>query len=323
VTSFGSLVPNRHASSDSYRYGFQGQEKDDELKGEGNSLNYTFRMHDPRVGRFFTRDPLEKSYPWYTPYQFSGNKVIQFIELEGLEEAPSQAQMNEFMSGKKLDMNNAPSSSPTNAKGFSRNGIWFWKEALKQNPEMFNSSNKWRIENNIAPTVNDQWIKYNPSHVAYKGDKLIHHHIDQGRFAVGIPEKVHRTFFKELHNRASSWFKANKVKSTGNTFMLVFSSVDIIKAADKNPDTMMSTFDPKAPLNTLRGLTPSDPIEWLFNGNSYYEITKKNKDGSFNVNFYAEFYSENGKYRGRNKIEDGVIKKNKDGYIYTPTPEFN
>ena len=80
------LVPNRNSSSDSYRYGFQGQEKDDEIKGEGNSLNYTFRMHDPRVGRFFATDPLEAKYPWYTPYQFSCNKVISCIELEGLEE---------------------------------------------------------------------------------------------------------------------------------------------------------------------------------------------------------------------------------------------
>ncbi len=80
------LVPNRHGSSNSYRYGFQGQEKDDELKGEGNSLNYTFRMHDPRVGRFFAIDPLTHKYPWYTPYSFSGNKVIAFTELEGAEE---------------------------------------------------------------------------------------------------------------------------------------------------------------------------------------------------------------------------------------------
>ena len=80
------LVPNRHGSSNSYRYGFQGQEKDDELKGEGNSLNYTFRMHDPRVGRFFATDPLTADYPHYTPYSFSGNKVIAFTELEGMEE---------------------------------------------------------------------------------------------------------------------------------------------------------------------------------------------------------------------------------------------
>jgi RHS repeat-associated protein len=81
------LVPNRHGSSTAYRYGFQGQEKDDELKGEGNSLNYTFRMHDPRVGRFFAVDPLTKKYPFYSPYQFSGNRVLDAIELEGLEES--------------------------------------------------------------------------------------------------------------------------------------------------------------------------------------------------------------------------------------------
>ncbi|WP_156133330.1 RHS repeat-associated core domain-containing protein [Lacinutrix sp. Hel_I_90] len=86
---FGMLLPNRHKSSSSYRYGFQGQEKDDELKGEGNSLNYTFRMHDPRVGRFFAVDPLAATYPHYTPYSFSGNKVISHRELEGLEEYSS------------------------------------------------------------------------------------------------------------------------------------------------------------------------------------------------------------------------------------------
>ena len=83
---FGMLVPSRHGSSDSYRYGFQGQEKDDEIKGgEGNSLNYTFRMHDPRIGRFFAVDPLTKEYPHNSPYAFSENRVMDGVELEGLE----------------------------------------------------------------------------------------------------------------------------------------------------------------------------------------------------------------------------------------------
>lgn len=43
-------------------------------------------MHDPRLGRFFAVDPLSSDYPHYTPYSFSGNKVIANIELEGLEE---------------------------------------------------------------------------------------------------------------------------------------------------------------------------------------------------------------------------------------------
>ena len=80
------LIPNRFDSIDDYRYGFHGQEKDDEIKGEGNFLNYTFRMNDPRVGRFFAVDPLATKYPYYSPYQFSGNKLIHCIELEGLEE---------------------------------------------------------------------------------------------------------------------------------------------------------------------------------------------------------------------------------------------
>ncbi|MBJ98427.1 MAG: hypothetical protein CMC87_10740 [Flavobacteriaceae bacterium] len=79
------LQPNRHASTPDYRYGFQGQEMDNEIKGEGNSINYKYRMHDPRIGRFFAVDPLAAKYPWNSPYAFSENQVIKFIELEGLE----------------------------------------------------------------------------------------------------------------------------------------------------------------------------------------------------------------------------------------------
>ncbi len=80
-------MPNRHGNTADYRYGFQGQELDNEIKGEGNSLNYKFRMHDPRVGRFFARDPMETVYPWNSPYVFSENRIIRYIELEGLEKA--------------------------------------------------------------------------------------------------------------------------------------------------------------------------------------------------------------------------------------------
>ena len=78
-------LPDLDKPSSDYRYGFQGQEKDDELKGPGNSLNYTFRMHDPRVGRFFATDPLAYSYPYNSPYAFSENDVISHVELEGGE----------------------------------------------------------------------------------------------------------------------------------------------------------------------------------------------------------------------------------------------
>ena len=37
---FGMLMPNRHEQTPEYRYGFNGMEKDDEVKSAGNSLYY-------------------------------------------------------------------------------------------------------------------------------------------------------------------------------------------------------------------------------------------------------------------------------------------
>lgn len=77
--------PNWLAFGADYRYGFQNQEVDNEIKGDGNSVNFKYRMHDPRVGRFFALDPLKAKYPHNSPYAFSENVVISHKELEGLE----------------------------------------------------------------------------------------------------------------------------------------------------------------------------------------------------------------------------------------------
>jgi len=82
---FGVELDGRTVSG-GYRFGFQNQEKDNEIKGEGNSVNYSFRMHDSRLGRFFSIDPLNKKYLFNSPYSFNGNKLIAWAELEGLED---------------------------------------------------------------------------------------------------------------------------------------------------------------------------------------------------------------------------------------------
>jgi RHS repeat-associated protein len=81
---FGVSLDGRKMEGDFYRYGFQGQEEDDEIKGVGNSMNYEYRMHDPRIGRFFAIDPLAKDYPWNSPYSFAINSPIQFVEILGM-----------------------------------------------------------------------------------------------------------------------------------------------------------------------------------------------------------------------------------------------
>jgi RHS repeat-associated protein len=81
------LQPERQFSSGKYRYGFNAKENDNEVKGIGNQQDYGMRVYDPRLGRFLSVDPLFKDFAFYTPYQFSGNKPIWKIDLDGLEEA--------------------------------------------------------------------------------------------------------------------------------------------------------------------------------------------------------------------------------------------
>jgi RHS repeat-associated protein len=58
---------------------------DNEVKGAGAQYDYGFRIYDPRLGRFLSVDPLTKSYPMLTPYQFASNRPIDGIDLDGLE----------------------------------------------------------------------------------------------------------------------------------------------------------------------------------------------------------------------------------------------
>jgi RHS repeat-associated protein len=86
---FGMLQPERQyspsSSSGLYRYGFNGKENDNEVKGEGNQQDYGMRIYDPRLGRFLSVDPISREYPYLTPYQFSSNRPIDGVDIDGLE----------------------------------------------------------------------------------------------------------------------------------------------------------------------------------------------------------------------------------------------
>jgi len=78
---FGSELPGR--SSGNHRFNFQGEESDQEwLNG---AVAFKYRIHDTRIGRFLSIDPLAASYPHNSSYAFSENRLIDAIELEGLE----------------------------------------------------------------------------------------------------------------------------------------------------------------------------------------------------------------------------------------------
>ena len=73
-----------------YRYFFNGQEADNEVLGEGALHAFEYRLHDTRIGRFWSVDPLAGKFPWNSPYAFAENRVVDGSELEGLEWAPNK-----------------------------------------------------------------------------------------------------------------------------------------------------------------------------------------------------------------------------------------
>jgi RHS repeat-associated protein len=68
--------------SGSYRFGYQGSEKDNEVSGDGNSYTTEFRQLDPRLGRWFSVDPVFQ--PWQSPYTSMDNNPIGLNDPLGL-----------------------------------------------------------------------------------------------------------------------------------------------------------------------------------------------------------------------------------------------
>ncbi|MBS1650940.1 MAG: hypothetical protein JSU07_02925 [Bacteroidetes bacterium] len=76
---FGSVAKGRSFSSQSYRYGYQGSEKDNEVNAETYSTFY--RALDTRLGRWFSLDPVKK--PYESPYVSMGNNPIKDFDKYG------------------------------------------------------------------------------------------------------------------------------------------------------------------------------------------------------------------------------------------------
>gem|GEM_PF-4911536 len=82
----GTVTETLCTDDNSYRYGFQAQEKDNELYGtEGTAYAFEYRIHDARLGRFFSVDPYSSKFPWNSSYAFSENRLLDGVELEGRE----------------------------------------------------------------------------------------------------------------------------------------------------------------------------------------------------------------------------------------------
>jgi RHS repeat-associated protein len=62
---------------------------DQEVAGERNSYDFGARMYDPRVGRFFSVDPMARLDVGVSRYSYAGNSPILFVDLGGLFKFPT------------------------------------------------------------------------------------------------------------------------------------------------------------------------------------------------------------------------------------------
>ena len=78
------------------------------------------------------------------------------------------------------------------ANGGLRNNMDFWQQWAAKNPDSLSQSNLYRInELGLSPKIDDTWIRYFPEHRNHLKEIIIHHHVDQGPYAIPIPSSTH------------------------------------------------------------------------------------------------------------------------------------
>jgi RHS repeat-associated protein len=137
---------NAIAPMQEYKVKFQGQERQDELGLNWDSFKY--RNYDYAIGRFHSIDPLCEKYNTWTPYAFSGNRVVDSRELEGLE--PYVVTGRAFIPMKTVDSPIALISNTKSFKGDTRNNY-------DVNATSFRTEQKVKVDfdNNKVTTLNN------------------------------------------------------------------------------------------------------------------------------------------------------------------------
>ena len=72
---------NSCESSQNYIYGFNTQERENEIYGEGNSFSAEFWQYDGRLGKRWNIDPVLKDYE--SPYSCFSDNPIYYIDVKG------------------------------------------------------------------------------------------------------------------------------------------------------------------------------------------------------------------------------------------------
>jgi len=119
----GSLMPGRKYSSNSYRFGFNGMEKDDEWRGiTGADYSLSDFGYDALTNRRKALDPHAVKYPSISPYAAFGNNPLIYIDPDG----------------KDIFIVIKPSSGNTEIKKANHESIVNWMYSSQMGQDMIN-----------------------------------------------------------------------------------------------------------------------------------------------------------------------------------------
>ena len=198
-----------------YRFGFNGQERDDEIKGEGNSIEYEYRIHDPRIGKFLSVDPLSSQYPWNSPYAFAENRPIDGLDLEGLEWAPSKDKNGNVNGYNWVGYNSDGSAKAGSvASAILNKGAytyWYSSDAKSQSGQLDVFSNNMPSFGSRGSTVYDATGDYNYS-IKFKSGN--------GGFAAGTGYSITAQIWRQDQSGSSpeTWIDATNSRAEPNGY---------------------------------------------------------------------------------------------------------
>ena len=128
-------LQGRKYSSNSYKYGFNGQLKDDEVYGSSNLNSAEFWEYDTRLGRRWETDPIVK--PWESPYSCFFDNPIVYSDYYGLTAGDD----------------NKPRPTAKNRSSQTERDVNYYDNAQGKEDSGFDGTNYWKSKVNDKETV--------------------------------------------------------------------------------------------------------------------------------------------------------------------------
>jgi RHS repeat-associated protein len=305
------MVARTYTSPEEYRYGFNGQERDDEVLGEGNFYDLGMRCYDTRLGRMFSIDPRSVEYPWQTTYAYHRNSPISILDFLGGGDTDDKQKVTAYVNPNVEKNRKALQKVNTQYQNTRQMYIDYYKSIGKINDNstneeieaVFSQSNKQELDRlnslsakyqnqlNEAITIQNQWNK-----------------LDRD-----IEDVVHN-FNQQRNLTGSSRLDPNLVKA------LMFSETEMGAGADYQKLVEMIHNNPayndyRYQLNLGR----------VTDANMYNQVVK---DFKINVNWQTNYLQNGNKYdvmlaAGAIMLKYDYAKKVKGDLLSNPNPWFN